>query len=402
MLLQNIILALASIARHKLRSLLTLLGIIIGVAAVIAMLTVGNGARDRITGEVAELGGNLISVWAQYVTGDGSFVPRQAPALRMRDFEPLMRNLRDSADVIAISETSGQAIFGPRSADVTIIGVSEAYAVIRNWRVTEGRPLERWEIASGAGVCLIGAQAAKTLFAGESPLRARIRIGPAACTVVGVLASRGATLGGSEDKTVLLPLENLQARIEGSRNLSSILIMVREGVSAGEVMSRAKESLRLTRRIVGDQNDDFMVEDNAELIRHASRLAGILTAFLGSVAGISLLVGGIGIMNIMLVSVAERTREIGVRMAIGARPSDILLQFIVEASAMALLGGAIGIGLGLLIAFITTALIDLPFAPDAVSIAAIALLSMLIGLVFGFFPALRGARLDPIEALRHE
>ncbi|MCR4268045.1 ABC transporter permease [Nitratireductor sp. ZSWI3] len=402
MLAQSFLLAFRSVARNKLRSFLTLLGMIIGVAAVNAMLTIGGGAREQVRSQISALGSDLLVVWAGYRNDRGVYTPEKVPPLRIEHALHLKRRLGGAATVAALASKAGRAAFGPNSVEVTLNGVTEDYMRLRNWSIAAGRELTPTEVNSGAGVCIIGETVQKTLFGTESALGARIRLGALACTVVGLLREKGSSFRGREDDAVFLPLETFQTRIAGNRKVESILVSAGAAAQAVRVKARAEEALRESRRIAPDGRDDFVVDDMAELLAFASETIGMFTAFLGAIAGISLLVGGIGIMNVMLVSVAERTREIGIRMAIGARKADILLQFLVEALVLALLGGVVGIGFGLLVAWAAAPLIDIPFAPRLASILFVAGLSMLIGIAFGFFPALRGSRLDPIEALRHE
>ncbi|MFC5585696.1 ABC transporter permease [Nitratireductor kimnyeongensis] len=402
MLLESVHLALLSIARNKMRSLLTLLGVIIGVAAVISLLTIGGGARERIRSEMAGLGSRLIFVFAGVPPDPSVPAGVKARALTNMHLINLERSVSEYAIVAGYAETPLRISYGARGLPGRLLGVSRAYFALREWPLRRGRLPTPLELASNASICVVGSKVSEALFGIENPVGARIRLGPSHCRVVGELSDRGASFSGDQDTIVMMPLGLFQTRISGKNEVDQILINAPNEASIPGLKTKVAEEMRPLRRIVPGQNDDFQVEDMAEYMRQASSIIGNVTAILGAIAAISLLVGGIGIMNIMLVSVTERTREIGIRMAIGARQRDILVQFLTEASVLSLLGGLIGIGTGLAIAWAVTAFMNVDFVPSLAAIAAIAAVSMLIGIVFGFFPALRGARLDPIEALRHE
>ncbi|WP_367718626.1 ABC transporter permease [Nitratireductor sp. GISD-1A_MAKvit] len=400
--LQSAHIALLSIARNKMRSLLTLLGVIIGVAAVIALLTIGNGAKEKIRAEMAHMGGQIIFVFAGALP-DPSRVQAGPPApLLNQHFRSLQKALHVDATVAAEATGQKRASYGSRGLVATVTGVSGSYFNMRDWSLRRGRLPSFEELENGVANCVIGSAVAQRIFAHENPIGARIRVGPVGCTIVGELTAKGASFTGSLDTVVLVPLRLFQTRLSGNTQIDQILVKAPGHIDTATLKDRMKNTLRQLRRIAHDRADDFQIEDMAELIRQTSGVIANVTAFLSAIAGISLLVGGIGIMNIMLVSVTERTREIGIRMAIGARQRDILLQFLTEASVLTLLGGLIGIALGLAIAWGVTTLMEVAFVPGFGSIAMITAISIAIGVLFGLFPALRGARLDPIEALRHE
>ncbi len=402
MLMQSILLALRSIARNKLRSLLTLLGVIIGVAAVIALLTIGGGAREHINAGMANMGSRLIFVFAGERPDPSAPVINDAKPLTNAHFNGLEKAIGSQVIVAAVATTSMRASFGARSVSAQVTGASENHFLQREWKLGRGRLFSPVEAESSASVCVIGSQVSKALFGQESALSARIRIGPAHCRVVGELSARGSSFSGQQDMQVYVPLGLFQTRLSGKTEINEILINAPNQAAIEPLKAQITQEMRNLRRIGPGRNDDFQVDDMAEYIEQTNALVGSITAFLSAIAAISLLVGGIGIMNIMLVSVTERTREIGIRMAIGARQRDILVQFLTEASVLSLLGGLTGIALGLAIAWGVTTLMGVHFAPGLADIAAITAISIAIGIVFGFFPALRGARLDPIEALRHE
>ncbi|WP_292896330.1 ABC transporter permease [Nitratireductor sp.] len=402
MLLESVHLALLSIARNKMRSLLTLLGVIIGVAAVIALLTIGGGAREKIRAEMAGFGSRLIFVFAGMPPDPSAPAMARARALTNTHLINMEKAISRYATVAANAETRLRVSYGARGLSAQLRGVSKSYFALRDWPLTRGRLPTAPELASNASICVVGSRVSEALFGMENPVGARIRIGQTHCRVIGQLSDRGASFSGDQDILVMMPLGLFQTRISGKNEIEQILINAPSEASIPLLKTKVREEMRRLRRIAPGRSDDFQVEDMAEYMRQASSIIGNVTAILGAIAAISLLVGGIGIMNIMLVSVTERTREIGIRMAIGARQRDILLQFLTEASVLSLLGGLIGIGFGLAIAWAGTTLMNVDFVPSLAAIAAIAAVSAIIGIVFGFFPALRGARLDPIEALRHE
>lgn len=402
MLLESVRLALLSVVRNKMRSFLTLLGVIIGVAAVIALLTIGGGAREKIRSEMAGLGSRLIFVFAGMPTDPSMPAVATARALTNTHLLSLEKTIGPYGIVAGHAETRLRVSYGARGLSGQILGVSHAYFGLRDWSLKRGRLPTAVELASNASICVVGSKVSEALFGVENPIGARIRLGSSHCRIVGELSARGASFSGDQDTIVMMPLGLFQTRISGKNDVEQILINAPSEASIPPLKAKVAEEMRRLRRIAPGRNDDFQVEDMAEYMRQASSIIGNVTAILGAIAAISLLVGGIGIMNIMLVSVTERTREIGIRMAIGARQRDILVQFLTEASVLSLLGGVIGIGIGLGIAWVVTALMNVDFVPSLAAITAIATVSMLIGIVFGFFPALRGARLDPIDALRHE
>jgi len=287
------------------------------------------------------------------------------------------------------------------AAEVT--GTDSQYFIARDWDVAEGRAFGEAEGGAGGNVCIIGQTVRQQLFGDGDPLGQTLRVNRMSCEVVGVLEAKGTTgFGQDQDATVLIPLSTFQRRIAGDRDIGSIYVSARDGVATERVAAQIEDIMRQTRRIGFDQEDNFAVRDMTQIADTMASATGVMTGMLSALAGVSLLVGGIGIMNIMLVSVTERTREIGIRLAIGAQERDILWQFLVEATVLSALGGIIGVILGLGLAGAASMALAIPFAPSVAVIALAVGFSALIGMVFGFFPALRGARLDPIDALRHE
>jgi putative ABC transport system permease protein len=406
-LLQSIAEALQSLASSKLRSGLTILGIVIGVGAVIAMLGVGQGAQTTITGSISGIGTNLLFVFRGNLTAD----VRNPQPLTLSDAAAMKDQFQAPSveNVAAVIQGSAEVTFSRNSTSGQITGITPEYETVRNYSLLEGQFLTEEHVLGQASVALIGPQIADKLFGRrEGIVGETIRISSQPFRVIGVLAPKGGGAFGSEDDRILIPMTTAQQRILHRTRDRVDLILV-QAVSA-DLVSRASQEvaqvLRTRHRVVIGA-DDFTILSQQDFVATAQTITGVLTIFLGGVAGISLLVGGIGIMNIMLVSVSERTREIGLRKALGARRQDILLQFLTESALLSLLGGLIGIGLGWLITYIVgriAAAANTPFAPS-ISLNAIilaTLFSTAIGLFFGIYPANRAAGLEPVEALRSE
>jgi putative ABC transport system permease protein len=296
-----------------------------------------------------------------------------------------------------------QVIAGNRNARTQAIGTLPAYLEIRAYRVASGRAFSEAEALAGRPLCVLGATVAKTLFGSADPLGASIRLDKLSCDVVGVLAEKGQSgMGQDQDDLVVLPLRAVQRRLAGNDDVNAIYVSARNAESTSRVRGRMESLFRERRRLTGDAEDDFRVRDMQEIAQTMSATTGTLTALLGAIAAVSLIVGGIGIMNIMLVSVTERTREIGIRLAIGARASEVLLQFLIEAVVLSTIGGLLGIAIGLSGSVFATRALQLPFVvlPDILVLSFV--FSALVGIAFGYLPAHKAARLNPIEALRHE
>lgn len=407
MIWETIRLALRSVRRNALRSFLTLLGIVIGVAAVIAMLTIGSGTTEKVKADIAQLGSNLLVVHPGRPAGPGG--PGggtdwgQRRKLGSKEFDALSTRLTGARAISAASQKQVRVIYGTESLSVSVTGTDSAFLDARNWTLASGRPFTEQETRNGAGVCLIGETVRQQFFGAGDPDGELIRVNRSACKVIGLLEPKGYTgFGQDQDNVVLMPLVAFQRRIAGNRNIDNIYVSAEDSVQTSELQTRIENILRDVRRIPPDGEDDFGVRDMTQIADTMASASATMTGMLGAVAGVSLLVGGIGIMNIMLVSVTERTREIGIRLAIGAQEKHILIQFLVEATVLSLLGGIIGILIGLSLAGGAAFALSIPFAPSAAVIMLAVGFSALIGMVFGFFPALRGARLDPIDALRHE
>jgi putative ABC transport system permease protein len=402
MIWETVRLALRSVGRNALRSFLTLLGIVIGVAAVIAMITIGSGTTEKVKSDISKLGSNLLVVRAARPdrSGSTSFTPRQ---LEEKDAAALAKGLTGVTAVSAAAQKQVRVVYGAENVAAEVTGTDTEYFVARDWDVAEGRLFTDSEVRTGTNVCVIGETVRQQFFGAGDPSGQSIRVNRMSCNVIGVLETKGFSgFGQDQDNVVTMPLHAFQRRIAGNRDIDSIYVAARDGVPTARVQENIETILRETRRIAPDGEDNFDVRDMTQIADAMTSATTAMTGMLGAIAGVSLLVGGIGIMNIMLVSVTERTREIGIRLAIGAHEKHILVQFLVEATVLSLLGGLIGIVLGLSLAGAAAYSLSLPFAPSLAVILLAVGFSALIGMVFGFFPALRGARLNPIDALRHE
>jgi putative ABC transport system permease protein len=401
MLLEAVKLALRAIRRNVLRSFLTGLGIVIGVAAVIAMVTIGNGTTAKVAADLAKLGTNLLFV------RPGQFGPGRASAdakpFNLRDIEALKAQLAGVRAVAPVAQKAMTAIYGGESRSTVVTGTDNDYFIAQDWLLAAGRQFLEGEIRAGRAACIIGQTVRAKLFGPVEPTGQNIRVKNVSCEVIGVLEVKGeSTTGTDRDDVVLIPLRAFHRRLAGNTDVNSISISAKDDVDTAKVQAGAERLLRERRNIARGAEDDFTVRDMKQLAQASAGTTALLTRLLGAVAAVSLLVGGVGIMNIMLVSVTERTREIGIRLAIGALESQVMLQFLVEATVLSLFGGLIGIVSGLTLAWLATSGLEVPFIVD-VPIVIIAFgFSALVGVVFGYFPARRAARLNPIEALRHE
>ena len=401
MLWETLKLALQSILRNALRSALTTLGIVIGVGAVIAMVTIGRGTTAQVTADIAKLGTNLLNVRSgQMRMGGGQGAARP---FQLADVDAVRQQIAGAAVVSASSTRGLAAIVGANSWNTIVTGADNGFFDARNWTIASGRLFIDSELKAGKSVCVIGETVRDKLFPASDPIGQLVRLKKVACEIIGLLAAKGQTsIGQDEDDIVVMPLRAFQRRISGNTNIGTILVSARDDVATSEVQGEIESLMRERRRIGPREADDFNVFDMKQITATMTGTTEILTGLLGAVAAVSLLVGGIGIMNIMLVSVTERTREIGIRLAIGALEEQVLLQFLVEAVVLSLLGGILGVALGLGLAAFVTQLLKVPLLLDPTIIAVAFIFSGLVGVVFGYFPARRAAHLDPIEALRHE
>ena len=354
-----------------------------------------------MTAEVSKLGSNLLFVRpGQFGPGRSS---SQAKPFNARDVEALRSQLRGVRAVAPLAQSSVTIVYGSESRSVRVSGTDNNYLITQDWELAAGRKFLDAEERGGRAACIIGETVREELFGAVSPVGHRIRVDKVSCEVIGLLAEKGeASFGGDLDDSVLMPLRTFQRRISGSTDISSILISAEDETDTTKVQADIERLLRERRGIVAGKEDDFGVADVKQIAQAQTTTTTVLTVLLGAVAGVSLLVGGIGIMNIMLVSVTERTREIGIRLAIGAQESQVLMQFLVEAVLLSAIGGAVGVALGLGGAAVATSAMDLPFVFDARIVLVAFGFSALVGVVFGYFPARRAAQMNPIEALRHE
>lgn len=395
------LLALREIRRNVLRSVLTMLGIVIGVAAVIVMVTLGGSATAQVTEQISSLGTNLLMVRPGQRMGFGQ--TSDAPQFDLADGEAIMREIDAVLAVAPTSSRPSTAVFGNRNWSTSVNGVDEHYLLVRNWTLSAGREFTASELRAGSAVCILGETVRRELFGRQDPIGNKLRLEKLSCEVVGLLDAKGqSTMGADQDDLVLMPLRAFQRRIAGSQDIGLLQVSVREGVSTEQVKQQIEELFRVRRHVTPSEDDDFQVLDMKEITDMLAGTTRVLTALLGAVAAVSLLVGGIGIMNIMLVSVTERTREIGIRLAIGALEREVLLQFLVEAVVLSSLGGVIGILLALVTSVLLAGWMNIPFIFNAGIVVVAFLFSVAVGVIFGFFPARKAARLDPIEALRHE
>ena len=403
MLLETYLLAQREIRRNVLRSSLTVLGIVIGVAAVITMVTLGSGATAQVTGDIKKLGSNMLFV----SPGQGFRGPGGARSdARPFEIADAVAMERDLAGVKAIAPTVNQAtqvIYGNRNRTTGVTGSTNGYIEVRDWPLSTGRRFTKGEDRAGKSVCILGSTVRDDLFGGQDPIGKSIRLHKISFRVVGILSSKGqSNFGTDQDDIVLIPLRTFQRRIAGNTDINTIMVSAQEGVSTAKVQKDIEVLMRERRHIALDKEDDFHVRDMKEILNTLTATTRVLTALLGAVAAVSLLVGGIGIMNIMLVSVTERTREIGTRLAIGATERQVLMQFLVEAVVLAGFGGLCGIILGLVAGALGSQALQVPFVFNPGIVVFAFVFSGAVGIVFGYFPARKAARLDPIEALRHE
>ncbi len=400
MLLSSILLALRSIRRNILRSFLTILGIVIGVSAVITMVTLGNGATLAVQNQISGLGTNLLQVRPGQRMGPGT---GGAPTFKDTYVDAIAQQIGGIYAVAAEGRATATVVAGGRNWSSSVIGSTNEWLKTGNWQLATGREFTPEEIRAGSAVCIIGSTVKRELFANADPMGQLMRVREFSCEIIGVLASKGqGAFGNDQDDMVLVPLNTLQRRITGSKRINTLLVSMADGSEPERVKASLRQLLRELRKLSEGDEDNFNILDTKQLADTLSGTTQVLTMLLGAVAGVSLLVGGIGIMNIMLVSVTERTREIGLRLAIGALEREVLLQFLIEAVVLAALGGLIGIALATMASVILAGVMDVPYVFNV----SVNLLSFVfsagIGVVFGYFPARRAARLDPIEALRHE
>ena len=397
--------ALRALRRNILRSFLTMLGIIVGIAAVIVGVSMGSGAKAEVDKRIASMGQNLLTIMSGNasrggVRGGFGMSPNLTPA----DYEAIRREVPGVTAASPEARTQGQIAVGNQNTSVQVSGVSSEYLLARSWNLRGGDNFTEADVRSANKVCLIGATTAKTLF-GENidPVGQIIRIKAAPFTVVGWLEAKGSgSFGQDQDDILLVPYTSVMKRLSGDTKFRALFVQAESPAAIPEVQQSITELLRQRHQIAEGREDDFMVRTQQETSDFFNANNKIMTILIGFFAGISLVVGGIGIMNIMLVSVTERTREIGIRLAVGARGRDVLRQFLTEAVLLSICGGALGIATGYWLAPLLTKFAGFPTLISQTSVIVAFSVSAVIGIVFGFFPALKAARLDPIDALRYE
>jgi putative ABC transport system permease protein len=395
------VMAVREVRRNALRSFLTMLGVVIGVGAVIAMVTIGNGATAKVQAEVGALGENMVVVMpGAHRRGP---VRSASTPFEEADVEALRREVLGLEALSGTAQASGSVVYGNENWSPSITGADNDFLKIRGYTLSTGRAFSALELRVGAPVCILGHTVKEALFGTTACVGERLRVGRVSCQIIGVLRAKGqAAVGPDQDDVVLMPMRAVQRRITGNTDVNIIYAAVASGSSTASVKAQIEAVLRERRRVQPGAEDDFTVRDLKELAEAMSSITAALTGLLGGIAAVSLLVGGIGIMNIMLVSVTERTREIGTRLAIGALGSEVLWQFLVEAVVLSTTGGLIGIAFGLGLSLGVTHYLELPYVvAPGIALGAFAF-SAFVGIVFGFLPARKAARLNPIEALRHE
>ncbi|MGA8260716.1 MAG: ABC transporter permease [Arenicellales bacterium] len=400
MLWTTLLLSLRAIRRNLLRSSLTILGVVIGVAAVITMVTLGNGATKAVSDQIASMGSNLIILIPGQHFGPGS---EGVPEFKASDVEAIRNQITSVAAVAPVASKSVTVVYQARNWTTNVTGTNDDYFLAGNWQLAEGRTFTQAEERAGKAVCVIGDTIRKNLFGGENPVGSEIRVQKFACQVIGLLKAKGqSAMGSDQDETVVMPLRTVQRRLTGSQDVHRLMVSVKDGASIDAVKEQLVLLMRERRNISRSEEDDFRVLDTRQIAEALTGTTQILTMLLGAVAAVSLLVGGIGIMNIMLVSVTERTREIGIRLAIGALEREVLLQFLIEAVVLSSLGGLAGLAIATGASVGLTTVLKVPYVFNPGINLLSFLFSAVIGVIFGYFPARRAARLDPIEALRHE
>ena len=401
MIWNTFILALRGIRRNVMRSVLTILGIIIGVAAVITLVTIGNGTTAQVTQQIAAMGTNVLLISPGQRHGPGG--ASGAPSFSVKDVQAMEQQINDLAGVAPAVSASAVAVVGNQNWSTSITGTTNDFFTVRNWTIKAGRTFNENEISAGRTVCVVGDTIRENLFGDVDPIGQKVRLGKVSCQIVGLLAAKGnSSMGRDQDDCVIMPMKAVQRRFTGDKDIPFIQVAVKSGASTTTASSAIQALLRKRRHLSDNEEDNFRIMDTKELATMLTSTTKTMTALLGAVAAVSLLVGGIGIMNIMLVSVTERTREIGIRLAIGAYEHEVLLQFLVEAVVLSSFGGIFGIILALAASFGATKMLAIPFAPDVSIIIIAFFFSAAVGVVFGYFPALKAARMDPIDALRHE
>lgn len=405
MIINAFILALRQIKRNFLRAFLTMLGVIIGVGAVIVMISLGNGTTQMISDRISSLGSNLLLVFpARAMNPSGANLRRNFSMQEAQNVQMLSQEYIEA--LAPISQTSVMLQYQSQNTTTQAQGVDSAFFYVTQWDTSEGRGFEENEYRVGSNVCMIGESVRKNLFSQSNPLGQKIRLNNIVCECIGILESKGqGGMGNDQDDVILLPMKTFLRSVSGSNTLFSInrlMLRAKDGVDSDEVVQSLTRILRQVRNVRAGDRDSFEIMDTKQIAQTLTSTTKTLTVLLGLIAGVSLIVGGIGIMNIMLVSVTERTREIGTRMAIGALQSEVLIQFLIESITLSSLGGIIGIIWAFFASFALSKYMEIPFIFDIPTAIIAFLFSAFIGVLFGYLPARRASKLNPIDALRHE
>ncbi|MER3522925.1 MAG: multidrug ABC transporter substrate-binding protein [Ignavibacteria bacterium] len=403
-LLETIRIAIDSLLRHKMRALLTMLGIIIGVGAVIAMVAVGQGAQAAIESQIASLGSNVLIVFpGATVQGGVSFGAGTVQTLTLDDVEAIRTQCPAVAAVSPVNRINRQVIAGNVNWSTSIQGAYTDFFRIRDWRVEIGEPFTDQDVRGATKVCVIGKTVADRLFPDSDPIGATIRIQKLPFTVLGVLAPKGQNaMGMDQDDIIVAPFTTVQRKLQGVDFVNTIQLSAVTKMQIPEAQRQVEELLRIRHRLAEWQDNDFTIRNQSDIAAAATATSSFMTVLLGSIAFLSLVVGGIGIMNIMLVSVQERTREIGIRMSVGARRADILQQFVIEALMLSIIGGVIGIGLGVASSGMISRIAGWPVFVSPAAVGLAFFFSGMVGVFFGFYPAKKASALSPLDALRYE
>ncbi len=397
-----LLLSLRQIRRNLMRSILTTLGVVIGVAAVITMVTLGNGATKAVSDQISSLGSNLMILRPGQRLGPGRDSAGASP-FKLSDVDAIIAQIPDVAAAAPTAGASVTVVYSSENWSTQITGTTSAYLLTNNWTIADGHGFTDSDERAGRAACIIGETVRKNLFGAQSPLGSSIRIKQFSCEVIGLLTSKGqSSMGTDQDDVVLMPIRAVQRRLTGNQDVRAIMISARPEAKSSELISQITALMRERRHISEHEDDNFNVMDTKQIAETMSGTTKVMTMLLSAVAAVSLLVGGIGIMNIMLVSVTERTREIGIRLAIGALEREVLMQFLIEAIVLSAFGGLFGVILAGVSSYGLATLMKVPFLFNLqINLLAFSI-SVLIGVFFGYFPARRAAQLDTIEALRHE
>ena len=407
--LMNLSIAMQALRVNKMRSILTMLGIVIGVAAVIAMIAIGNGAQQRLQEQIASLGSNLLIVVPGSIIQSGARLGAgNAQTLTELDARAILNEIPDVAFAAPLTRSNAQVVFGNTNWATSIHGVYNDYFDVREWNLAEGRFFDQGEITRFGKVAILGKTVSSQLFGEDNPVGQVVRIRGIPFEIIGLMETKGqSSQGQDQDDVIFVPLTTGRNRLFGEprgriARVGTIMIKAQEGASTQEVEARITDLLRQRHRIAPGMENDFQIRNLTEILKTQEAASKVMSMLLAAVASVSLLVGGIGIMNIMLVSVTERTREIGLRLAVGARGRDIMMQFLVEAMTLATLGGAIGVLLGVLISWLVAYIANWNISLNPLSIILAVGFSAAIGIFFGYYPAKKAAKMQPIEALRYE